>query len=117
MMKTILILLLALVVFTAVGSIIDPAAHPETNSRWYYVSHPYVAYRTYTVVPAYPVYRRYYVAPAYPVYRVYPVYTYQYWYNRLAGPQKSVLDTTQPKKAVTDNSQELKKTGFDQIVK
>src|ERR1700721_1072517 len=100
MMKTILILLLALVVFTAVGSLIDPAAHPETNSRWYYVSHPYVAYRTYTV------------APAYPVYRVYPVYTYQYWYNRLAGPQKSVLDTTQPKKAVTDNSQELKKTSF-----
>ena len=105
MKKTILILALAFVVFIAIGSIIDPAAHPETNSRWYYMSHPFYAYRTYTV------------APVYPVYRAYPVYTYQYWYNRFAAPQKSVIDTSQPQKPATDNSQELQKTGFDKIAK
>lgn len=105
MRKTILILLLAFVAFTAIGSIIDPAAHTEANSRWFYVTHPFIAYRTYSVAPVV-VYRPYYVAPVYPVYRVYPVYTYQYWYNRLAGPQKTVIDT-----------QELKKTGIDQLEK
>ena len=117
MKKTILILALAFVVFIAIGSIIDPAAHPETNSRWYYMSHPFYAYRTYTVAPVYPVYRPYYVAPVYPVYRAYPVYTYQYWYNRFAAPQKSVIDTSQPQKPATDNSQELQKTGFDKRAK
>lgn len=117
MTKTILIVLLALVVFVAVGSVIDPAAHSEANSRWYYVSHPYIAYRTYTVAPVV-VYQPYYVAPVYPVYRVYPVYTYQYWYNRFAAPQKNVLgDTSQPKKTTVDNSSELKKTGIDQLTK
>lgn len=118
MTKTILILLLALVVFIAVGSVIDPAAHPETNSRWYYVTHPYIAFRTYSVAPVV-VYQPYYVAPVYPVYRVYPVYTYQYWYNRFAGPQKSVIDTSQSGQSGqnSQNSQELKKIGADQLTK
>jgi hypothetical protein len=89
MRKTILVLALAFLAFVAVASVTDPAARnnegSDSKSRFYYIVHPYVAVHTYTVYPVY------YYRPTvvvYPVYHVYPVYTYQYWYNRFAGPKE-----------------------------
>jgi hypothetical protein len=87
MKKTILMLVLILVAFTAMAAVTSPSAHGnDSKSRIYYIGHPYIAYHTYTYhtytyapVVYYP---RVYVAP---VYHLYPVYTYSYWYYKYAN--------------------------------
>jgi hypothetical protein len=82
MKKTIFVLVLILVAFTAMAAVSSPSAHGnDSKSRIYYFVHPYIAYHTYTYAPVV-YYPRVYVAP---VYHVYPVYTYSYWYYKYAG--------------------------------
>ena len=111
MRKTILVLALAFVAFVAVASITDPAARNatgnESKSRFYYFVHPYYAVHTYTVAPVY------YYSPAvvyYPAYRVYPVYTYQYWYNRFAGPKQSPVPQQNQQQLVQGQGTEVEKS-------
>jgi hypothetical protein len=92
MKKTVLMLVVILVVFTAMSALATTKAHgSDGKTRIYYFVHPYVTYHTYTYAPVVysgVYYPRVYVVPAYhvyPVYRAYPVYTYSYWYNRYAN--------------------------------
>jgi hypothetical protein len=111
MRKTILVLALAFLAFVAVASVTDPAARNndgnDSKSRFYYVVHPYVAVRTYTVAPVY------YYRPTvvvYPVYRVYPVYTYQYWYNRFAGPKEPQPQTQPQQQLIQGQGSQVEKS-------
>jgi hypothetical protein len=78
MKKTILVLAIVTVIFTALAVAAAPAGHDDGSAKSYWVHyyHTYSYHTYYTPV----FYRPVYVAPV-----VYPVYTYHYWYYKFAG--------------------------------